>query len=509
MGIQRNVIANFVGQGTRAVMGMAFIPLYVKYLGIESYGLIGMFGVIQAWLVLLDLGMRPALGREMARFSAGAHTPTSIRTLLRSVEWIALAVAGLLAVGVWSASGWLSTSWVSASKLSPAAIAQAFTVMGIVSALRFVENVYVSSIVGLQRQVLENTVTSLFSILRGLGALGVLAWLSPTIEAFFVWQGLVSLATVAVFAAAVYSSVPAATGPVRFSWPALSGVSRFASGMLVISLLTLLLTQTDKVLLSRLLSLEAFGYYALAGVVANTLGMLVSPITTALSPRLIELVTRGDEVALSIEYHQGSQFVTVLMGSAALVLSVFAERVLMLWTNNPVLTEQVSPLVRVLVLGSAANYLLWVPYQLQLAHGWTSLTIKVCSAASVILVPAILLVAPHYGAAGATWIWLTLNLGQLLFTVSLMHRRLLPAEKWRWYGRDVFLPLGAAAVTALVLRALLPAPGHRVLELFWVASTSVLVLGAAALAAPAVRHQLIRRSPVKLRALLALGRESS
>jgi hypothetical protein len=33
-------------------------------------------------------------------------------------------------------------------------------------------------------------------------------------------------------------------------------------------LLSLLLTQIDKILLSRLLTLEAFGYYALAGVVA-------------------------------------------------------------------------------------------------------------------------------------------------------------------------------------------------------------------------------------------------
>lgn len=502
MSLRRNVIANFVGQGTRAVMGFAFIPVYVKYLGIESYGLIGIFGVIQAWLVLLDLGMRPALGREMARFSAGAHSALSIRTLLRSVEWVGLLVATLLAAGVWLASGWLSTSWVSASSLPPAAIAQAFTVMGGVSALRFVENIYVSSIVGLQRQVLENTVTSFFAILRGVGAIGVLAWVSPTIEAFFVWQGIVSLATVAVFSAAVYATLPATTEPVRLSWPALRGVSRFASGMLAISVLTLLLTQTDKVLLSRLLSLEAFGYYALAGVVANTLGMLASPITTALSPRLTELATRNDQAALRDTYHQGSQFVAVLMGSAAVVLSVFSERVLLLWTNDPALTEQVSPLVRILVLGSAANFLLWVPYQLQIAHGWTALTIQVCSVASVILVPAILWVVPQYGAVGAAWIWLTLNLGQLSFTVSLMHRRLLPDDKWRWYGQDVLLPLASASTVALLIRALVPPSGNRALELLFVGGASALVLAGASLAAPAVRLQVLRRAPARLQAFL-------
>ena len=40
---------------------------------------------------------------------------------------------------------------------------------------------------------------------------------------------------------------------------------------MAITFLSLLLMQVDKILLSRLLTLESFGYYALAGVVANAL----------------------------------------------------------------------------------------------------------------------------------------------------------------------------------------------------------------------------------------------
>jgi O-antigen/teichoic acid export membrane protein len=46
--LKRNLIANYLGQGWTALVGLAFIPLYIKYLGIEAYGLIGLFGVIQA-----------------------------------------------------------------------------------------------------------------------------------------------------------------------------------------------------------------------------------------------------------------------------------------------------------------------------------------------------------------------------------------------------------------------------------------------------------------------------
>ena len=90
-------------------MGFVFAPLYIKYLGVEAYGLIGVFTLLQAWLSLLDMGMTPALGREMARFMAGAHSRESIRDLLRSIEIIALAIAAL-AKGRWVAgrSGYAS-----------------------------------------------------------------------------------------------------------------------------------------------------------------------------------------------------------------------------------------------------------------------------------------------------------------------------------------------------------------------------------------------------------------
>lgn len=499
MSLKKNVVANYFGQGWQALMGLAFIPLYIKYLGIEAYGLIGIFALLQAWLALLDMGMKPALGREMARFTGGAHNAQSIRDLLRSIELVGIAIAGGVALGIWAASGWLASHWVNAKSLPEEVVAQAFAVMGVVTALRFIENIYVSSIAGLQRQLLQNVVTSITATVRGLGAVALLAWVSPTIGAFFIWQGLISMITVAAFAGIVYRALPPAPLPARFSGPALVNIWRFAAGMVAITFLALLLTQVDKILLSRLLTLESFGYYALAGVVANALYMLTGPITTALYPRFTELTTNGDEVALRARYHQGAQMVTVLMGSAAMVLVVFGDRVLRLWTGNLALTQQVAPLMAVLALGSLLNGLMWIPYQMQLAHGWTSLTIKINIVAVSLLVPAILWVVPAYGAIGAAWVWVTLNAGYLMFDIPLMHRRLLRAEKWRWYRQDVALPLAAATATAFLCRWVMPHDLGKLGEFSVLLITACCVLIAAALAAPMVRHQMVRHLPSKIR----------
>ena len=45
--LKSNFIANFIGQGWVALMSLAFIPLYIKYLGVEAYGLIGLFALMQ------------------------------------------------------------------------------------------------------------------------------------------------------------------------------------------------------------------------------------------------------------------------------------------------------------------------------------------------------------------------------------------------------------------------------------------------------------------------------
>lgn len=453
MALKRNLIANYLGQGWVAIMGLAFIPIYIKYLGIEAYGLIGLFALLQAWLSLLDMGMTPTLGREMARFTGGTHSAQSIRDLLRSIEVIAFVIAVLIASGIGLSANWMANSWVQAESLPSDVVEQAFVVMGIVTAIRFMESVYRSSIVGLQRQVLFNLVNSTMATLRGLGAVGVLVWLSPSIEAFFIWQALVSIVTLIVLGVTTYTSLPLAENTGRFSIKALRGVWRFAGGMLGITFLSLLLMQVDKVLLSKLLSLKEFGYYTLAAIVAGALYVVMTPITQAFYPRMCELHARNDQAGLIDSYHKGAQLVSVFAGSVAIVIIVFSETFLRFWTQDHELAQSTATLLSLLMIGNLLNGLMWIPYQTQLAHGWTSLTVRINILAVAVIVPAILWVTPHFGSEGAAWIWIGLNAVYFLIGIHFMYRRILSTEKWNWYAHDIFIPLftGITSASALAM----------------------------------------------------------
>jgi hypothetical protein len=70
------------------------------------------------------------------------------------------------------------------------------------------------------------------------------------------------------------------------------------------------------------------------------------------------------------------------------------------------------------------------------------------------MIPAMLLLVPRWGAVAAAWIWLALNVGYTLCAISVMHRRILVAEKWRWYVHGMLLPLLGGALALVPIAAL-------------------------------------------------------
>ncbi len=488
--VKANVIANYFSQAYVALMGFVFVPVFIKFLGVEAFGLLGIFAILQSSLALLDMGMKPALGREMARFTAGALDAQSIRDLLRSVAIAAAAMAAVVFLGTWWSARWIASKWLNVQTLPLNTVRHALVGMGILCALRFVENIYSGSIAGLQRQVLQGVLSSSLVTARALGAIAVLAWVSPTVEAFFIWQVLISAITIPILASVVYRELPTCPRPARFSWASVRSIWRFAGGILTITLLSLLLTQFDKILLSRLLPLSVFAIYAVASVLSSALYMLSTPIGAAFYPSFAQLITLGDVAALRHAYHQAAQLSAVVMGSAAIVLIIFADTVLSAWTANPSLTRDAAPILRVLAFGTLLGGFIGVPLQMQLAYGWTKLTIQMNFIAVALLVPMLFLIVPRYGGIGAAWVWVALNSAYLLFDIYFMHLRLLPLDKWRWYGRDVVVPASAAAAATLACRYCMPHRAGTVCELLVLLFTSACAVTAAVLVSPLVRAPL-------------------
>ena len=298
---------------------------------------------------------------------------------------------------------------------------------------------------------------------------------------------------------ALYRRVPITLRLAHFSATALRSVWKFAGGMLLLAVLSLLLTQMDKIILSKLISLEEFGYYSLAATVANLLYMVVMPISQAYYPHFSALLVQKDDEGLAHSFHKAAQLVSVIAGSLAFLLIAFGDHVVFLWTHDLALAQRVSPLVSALALGTLLNGLLWIPHQMQLAHGITRLAVRTNLVAILVVLPALWWITPRYGALGAAWVWVALNTGYLTFNAHLMYRLILQSQRRAWYLQDIGIPMLTLILSALVCYSGFPPPESIIGTVATLGTTMFIFLAASSLAAPAIRTKLY--GAVSLRAV--------
>jgi len=441
--VRRNIIANFSGSAWSAVIGLAFVPVYIKLMGVESYGIVGIFASLTGMLAILDLGLSQAMNREMARLSTDQNNAGRMADTARTLEIVYWVIALAVVAVIVAISSYIAYSWLNPVHLSREFLLQTLWIIALVIGLRWPVAIYTGGLNGLQRQVLVNTLLAIFATIQAGGALLVLWFIDPTVQAFFLWQVPVAFLQVIVLRVALWYCLPGGSKG-KFRKDILADIWRFAAGMTGVSALAMILLQMDKLLLSKLLSLSDFGYYMFAASAAGVLHRIFAPVFTAYYPRLTELVAKGDHAALIETYHQACQFMAVAILPLALCMTIFSRDILEIWTRNHQLVVQTSTLMALLVIGNALGGLMNIPYALQLANGWTRLAFYINMVAVIVLAPAIYFATKRWGMAGAASIWIVLNAGYVIFSIQFMHRRLLVGEKWHWYIDDVGKPLLAA-----------------------------------------------------------------
>lgn len=439
----RNLAAGIGGSAWAAVVGIATVPIYIRYLGMESYGLIGFFTAMQGIAQILDLGLAPTISREVARCQATGALDEA-RALHRTLAYVYWATAVLIAIGVALASPTIGAHWLNAHALSPAAVVQAVALMGVIIAVRWPLGLYLGALQGSNRLARASLIAAIALTAGSFGAIAVLAFVSPTIEAFFLWQAGVSLVHIYAIRRAAWGAL-GGRARARFDPIALRRIWRFAAGMGVVALLGMLFSQLDKLLLSKLVGLDEVGRYTLAGLAGSSLQLLVRPVISVVNPRLAGLVALEDTAGVLKLYLNGTRLLLALLFPLALFVGVFAVDLVTVWTGNATLALRIAPVVRLLLLGFALNSAMYFPYSIQLAYGRSRLPAIVVTTLIVGFVPLLWLLATRYGALGAAGAWAVLNIVYVPFGTWITHRELLRGHGLAWLLGSVMRPLVVVA----------------------------------------------------------------
>ncbi len=473
MKLGRNLAAGLGSSIFTALLGLAVVPLYLKYLGVEAYGLIGFFATTQALFQLLDLGLAQTMNREISRYSVEANWRQA-GNLLRSLAVIYWCMALFIAVIVVLLAPLIADHWIKADNLSAQTVQHAVQLIGIVIACRFPVGLYQGALNGLQLNTVTSAVTVVMAILGSGGAVLLLALVSPTIEAFFIWQACVGITFALTLRGFAWSAIPSDDKP-RFDTGELRRIWKFATSVAAIGLAAIILTQLDKVILSKILGLKDFGSYMLATVVASGLYFLITPLFNVIYPRFSLLVASGNETELLQLYRVGTRIFATVLFPLAFVVSAFSKDLIRVWTNDEALAESVAPLLSVLSVGTALHGVMYFPYALQLAYGIPRLALKITLMLLAALVPLTTILALRYGAIGGAVAWLSLHVTYVLLGTWMTHRRLLTEIGAKWLLLDVARPLAIAASIVFTARYFVS----------WIGPTPVLALVLAAGAAVA------------------------
>lgn len=449
--LRQNILSNFVGQGWSFIIGMVAVPFYIRFLGIEGYGLVGFYGALRAvFNSFLDFGLTVTINREVARYTASPRKIGQTRDLVRTLEiayWFIGLVLGLL---VCLGAPLISNYWLTSESIPTETIKNVIIIMGIITFIQWPLTLYQGGLIGLQKIVLLNSVNVIVATLRGVG--GILAvWLfSPPIIAFFIWQVILSLIQLGMTTFLLWRNLPPGNETPRFRKSIILEVWKFALGMSGTSLFSFFLSQADKIILSKLLTLEQFGYYSIAVTLNEQLQLVNAQITQPLFPRFSTLIAQNNKEALRDLYHKACQLVSVVIFPIAGTAAFFSRELIYLWTQDIEIAAIVAPIATLLFIGTALLNMIDIPFSLTIAYGWIKFTFFRSLVLSILVVPLMITLSLKYGGLGAALTWVLLNLAQLIVLPFVIHHKLLKGELKRWYIFDIGIP----AVTSLGILSL-------------------------------------------------------
>lgn len=445
MSLKRNILANYVSQIYVSAIGIVILPLYLKYMGAEAYGLVGFFTMLQAWFNLLDMGLTATVSREAARFNGGGTTALSYRQLVHALSYIFWAIALVGGGTMFTMSAFIASSWLQVNNISPAEVQYAVQLMALTIALRWVAGLYRGCISGAEHFLWLSSYNIFISTIGVAGALAAFSWLGASPSIFFSYQLSVAVIELVglIIKARNLLPRPDRAHPRRISLQtffAIGPALKFSMTMAFLTLAWALITQTDKLILSAILPLKDYGYYSLAVLLASGALLISTPIGTAIMPRMAMVQTRGEDEVLVLLYRKATQLAAAIVIPISLTLGLFPEKVVWILTNDINAAAQTAPVLRLYALGNGALALGAFPYYLQYAKGDLRLHVISNIAFILIAIPCLVWAALNYGALGAGYVWLIANIINFTYWPTRVHNRLIRGHIKRWALEDILTP---------------------------------------------------------------------
>jgi O-antigen/teichoic acid export membrane protein len=471
----KNTIANYIGRFWSILSNFLFIPLYIHYLGLESYSVISFSLVITGVIAILDAGLTATLSREFALKTNDNGMKLSI---LSTLELCYLLIALLIILILFFFGDQIARNWLHLNSVDPIKVSYYLKIIGIGIAFQLIGNFYMGGLLGLEQQVKANLFQIGWGVIKN-GLVVIPLIYLPSLELFFIWQTISTIIYVVLLrislAKLLNSDSPLLRFP-KFEKVILKRIWKFAGGMFLIAVVAGVNTQMDKLAISKLLPIDKLGYYTLAVSIAQGLVILVNPISTAILPRFTFLYSENKNLEATELFHKIFLLVSILIFSFAANIVFNGKIILWIWTGDMNLASEAYLFIPFLVIGMSMLSLQVIPYTIAIANGYTKLNNYLGLISLAITIPGYWIMVSLFGAIGAAITWAIIQVIITPVYLFYINKYFLYKRSILIFIKDSFLPLIISFLISLLLSQNKMFSDNRVYQLIWIGTSTLLTL---------------------------------
>jgi len=462
-GFGENAALSVVAWVVPAIAAFVSVPIMVRGLGPDAYGLMALVAALTGYLGLVDMGLGQALVRYVSYYRALDQGRPMFAIVRVALLWFtaAGAVAGafLFAAAPWLAKDLLH---VSAGLLPTAVIVIRLSAFNLVLGLMM--SVGTAVPVSFLRYDIAAGMTGVFSTAGWIGpaVMVVLGYGIIGIVCFYIASNVLAIVLYLYFGRRLFRSVRRDAGP---EWLEIRRTVLSFAGLVAANRIgSTVATQTNRLMVGIVSGTAAAAYYQVPNVLASKVTDLLSRIAQVLFPTGAALIARNDYDGLRALYFRSSRLLFLLNCSAAMAMAVYAQPLLRYWVSP--LYAQKGSLALVLFMTTqainaaslAVGFLSW-----SAAKAGVNLTFSLLNSGINLL--AIYPLASRFGVSGAAGAGL---LGALVvpFFIHYVDRHILDVSSLSVLRR-CYLPTAAgAALVAVGARLLFMPLAHNLAATF-------------------------------------------
>lgn len=344
--LTRNTTWNYIGFAFNLAANFIIFPFVVRRLGDAAAGIWLLLGSITGYMGLLELGIVPSLTQSIAAASA-RYELDAVNRAASSAQALLLALGLSALLCLPFARTAAHALAIPPELMAPALTAFQITLVGFV--LRMPLATYQGILLGRQRQDRCNQLWIAVAAAK-FGAAAVVLGSGRGLVALVAAEMAVHLLAGVLQVRWVYQEVPGLSiAPRHVRREDAARLVSFGGTIMVVTVCSLLIEQTDRLIIAAFLPVAAVTYYAAAWKIYMLAYSLVTTLVQALSPLAADLHARQEHAELSRLVLGMTKFTGALAWPLTLALSLAGGAFLRFWMGDRFVAS--LPVVQLLATG--------------------------------------------------------------------------------------------------------------------------------------------------------------